>query len=55
MLDELKAVRLVDVVMTTRSGHTIRRRCVTQPNKEQAILLKRLGIELPKQLKVTQM
>jgi transposase len=55
ILDELNEIRLVDVVMTTRHGQTIRRRCVTQPSKEQAFLLKRLGIRLPKQLKVTQM
>ena len=55
VLDELREIRLVDVVMSTRTGITIRRRCITQPSKEQAILLKRLNIRLPKQLKVTQM
>ena len=54
VLDELREIRLVDVVMTTRAGQIIRRRCITQPSKEQAILLKRLNIRLPKQLKVTQ-
>ena len=55
VLDELREIRLVDVVMTTRNGQTIRRRCVTQPSNEQAMLLSRLNIKLPKQLKVTQM
>lgn len=55
VLNELREIRLVDVVMTTRDGQTIRRRCVTQPSKEQAMLLSRLNIRLPKQLKVTQM
>ena len=55
VLDELREIRLVDVVMRTRNGQTIRRRCITQPSTEQAVLLKRLNIRLPKQLKVTQM
>ena len=55
VLDELREIRLVDIVMSTRTGQTIRRRCITQPSKDQAILLKRLNIRLPKQLKVTQM
>lgn len=55
VLDELRQIRVVDVVMTTKTGIPIRRRCITQPSKTQAILLKRLGIELPRQLKMTQM
>lgn len=55
ILDELRQIRLIDVVMTTRTGKNIRRRCVTQPSKEQAILLKYLGIQLPRQLKIAQM
>ena len=44
-----------DVLLTTKTGGKIRRRCITQPSKDQATLLKRLGIVLPKQLKITQM
>ncbi len=55
VLDELRQICVVDIVMTTRTGIPIRRRCITKPTKAQAMLLKRLGIELPKQLKVTQM
>ena len=55
VLDELREIRLIDIVMTTHGGHAIRRRCVTQPGKEQAILLKQLGIQLPRQLKITKM
>ena len=43
-LEELRHIRLVDVVLSTRTGNTIRRRCITQPSNEQAILLKRLNI-----------
>ena len=55
VLDELRQIRVVDVVLRTKSGIPIRRRCITQPTEAQAILLKRLGIELPRQLKVTEM
>lgn len=55
ILNELREIRLIDVVMSTRTGQIIRRRCITQPSTEQAILLKRLNIKLPTQLKVTQM
>ena len=44
-----------DVLLTTKTGGKIRRRCITQPSKEQATLIKRLGIVLPIQLKITQM
>ena len=55
VLDELREIRLIHIIMTTHSDHTIRRRCVMQPGKEQAILLKRLGIQLPRQLRITKM
>ena len=47
-------IRVVDVVLPTRSGQPIRRRCVTAPNEHQAILLQRLGLNLPKNLPLTQ-
>ena len=53
VLDELSRIRLVDVVMTTRDGREIRRRCVTRPDEHQAILLHRLGLNLPEHLPVT--
>jgi hypothetical protein len=51
VLDELSKINLVDVVMPTRCGQEIRRRCVTQPTEHQAILLQRLGLRLPRQKK----
>jgi len=44
---ELQQISLVDVVLPTRAGISIRKRCVSRPNEHQAILLHRLGIELP--------
>mgnify|MGYP001558738661 CR=1 FL=1 len=50
VFEELAKIKVVDVVLPTRSGHTIRRRCVSQPTEHQAILLQRLGLNLPKNL-----
>lgn len=50
---ELGKIRVVDVVLPTRTGHEIRRRCVSQPSDHQAILLQRLGLNLPKNLPLT--
>jgi len=47
---ELGKIRALDVVLPTRSGHEIRRRCVSRPSEHQAILLHRLGLNLPKNL-----
>ena len=44
---ELEQISLVDVVLPTRTGIQIRKRCVSRPNEHQAILLQRLGLELP--------
>ena len=48
VFDELGKVQLVDVILPTRQGTEIRRRCVTQPSDHQAILLTRLNLNLPK-------
>jgi transposase len=52
VLDELSKINMVDVVLPTRCGVDIRRRCITQPTEHQAILLQRLGLQLPRQKKV---
>jgi transposase len=54
VIDELSNIRMVDVVLPTRSGVEIRRRCISQPTDHQAILLQRLGLNLPSHLPVTQ-
>ena len=40
----------MDVVLPTKGNPELRRRCVAEPTKHQAILLQRLGLTLPKQL-----
>ncbi len=52
VLDEISQIQMVDVVLPTRSGVNIRRRCIAQPTKHQAILLQRLGLTLPTHLRV---
>ena len=48
VFEELSEIELVDVVLPTRQGTEIRRRCITEPTDHQAILLAHLGIRLPK-------
>ena len=52
VFEEIAQIRTVDVVLPTKSGPELRRRCVAEPTKHQAILLQRLGLTLPKQLNV---
>jgi transposase len=47
VFEELGKIQLVDVVLPTRQGTEIRRRCITQPTDHQTILLTRLKIRLP--------
>jgi transposase len=47
VFEELGKIQLVDVVLPTRQGTEIRRRCVTQPTDHQAILLTHLKLNLP--------
>jgi transposase len=47
VFEELGKIQLVDVVLPTRHGSDIRRRCVTQPSEHQAILLAHLKLNLP--------
>jgi transposase len=50
--EELSELRTVDVVLPTRHGVELRRRCVERPSKHQAILLRQLGLELPESLPI---
>jgi hypothetical protein len=49
VLKELEEIRVVDVVLPTRNGIAIRKRCLTKPSEHQTILLHRLGFSLPSQ------
>ena len=47
---ELEQISLVDVVLPTRTGISIRKRCVSRPTDHQAILLQRLSLQIPTRL-----
>ena len=47
VFETLSEIALVDVALPTRSGPTIRKRCISQPTEHQQILLQRLGLNLP--------
>ena len=51
IFDELSKISVVDVVLPTRKNVDIRRRCVGKSTEHQAILLSRLGLDLPGQIK----
>jgi transposase len=55
VLEELGDIRLVDIVLPTRHGIEIRKRCVTRPTDHQQILLQRLGLKLPANIKESEM
>ena len=53
VLAELSGLSMMDVVLPTSDGIEIRRRCVNRPTEHQAILLDRLGLNLPQYLETT--
>jgi transposase len=50
VFEELAKIKAVDVILPTRSGTEIRRRCICRPTEHQAILLHHLGLVLPTNL-----
>jgi transposase len=52
ILEELARIQSHDVVLPTTTHRQIRLRCVTQPDAAQAALLDRLGIVLPKRMRL---
>jgi transposase len=55
VFEELSEIALVDVVLPTRNGVELRKRCISQPTEHQRILLQRLGMRLPTALEKAQM
>jgi transposase len=55
VLSELSEIRLLDVVLPTREGIEIRKRCISRPSDHQQILLDRLGLKLPDKIIQTEM
>ena len=55
VLEELARIQSHDVVLPTTTHGEIRLRCVTRPDLAQAVLLERLGIVLPKRMRLTEL
>ena len=53
VLEELVRIQSHDVVLPTTTHGEIRLRCIAQPDDAQAVLLERLGIVLPKRMRMT--
>ena len=47
VFESLSEIALVDVLLPTKSGTVIRKRCISRPTEHQQILLQRLGLNLP--------
>ena len=54
ILEEIARISSHDVVLPTASHGQIRLRCVTQPDAAQAALLDRLGLVLPKRMRLAE-
>ena len=54
VLEELTRIQSHDIVLPTATHGQIRLRCVTQPDPAQAALLDRLGIVLPKRMRIAE-
>jgi transposase len=54
ILEELARIQSHDIVLPTATHGQIRLRCVTQPDPAQAALLDRLGIVLPKRMRIAE-
>lgn len=47
VLDEIKRIKLTDVILPTKKGVEIRLPCVSKPDEHQRILLQQLGLKIP--------
>ena len=54
ILEEIARIQSHDVVLPTASHGNIRLRCVTLPDAAQDALLDRLGIVLPKRMRISE-
>ena len=55
VLSELSDIRMMDVVLPTREGIEIRKRCISRPTDHQQILLDKLKLKLPEKINQTEM
>jgi transposase len=55
VLNEISQIKVVDVILSTKQGPTITKRCISQPTVSQAILLQKLNLHLPQYIKIDKM
>jgi transposase len=55
VFEELKEIAIVDVVLPTRNGIILRKKCVSRPSEHQSILLQKLQLRLPSMMGITQL
>jgi hypothetical protein len=55
VLQEIQRIQSHDIILPTTTHGELRLRCVTQPDPAQAALLDRLGIVLPKRMRLTEL
>jgi transposase len=55
LFEELHRIQSVDVVLPLTDGTDLRLRCVVRPDEAQAALIDRLGLKLPRRLRMPQM
>jgi hypothetical protein len=53
VFEELANITLVDVVLPTRNGLAIRKRCISRPTEHQAILLQHLNLRFSRSREMT--
>ena len=52
LLEEFARIQSHDVILPLQTQGEVRLRCITQPDAAQAALLERLGMVLPKRLRM---
>ncbi len=50
VVEEFARIKVVELTLPTSTGRKLRLRCVSKPDEGQRILLRKLGIELPRRL-----
>ncbi len=50
IIDEIKRIKLTDVILPTKNGVELKLQCVAKPDEHQRILLHQLGLNLPSRL-----
>lgn len=51
VFDEITQIKVVDVLLPTKLGTIITKRCISQPTKAQSVLLQKLNLHLPQYMK----